>query len=457
MRSATHTGRASKIDRVSTGARQARLPHAALVSVVQVRLEVGRAVDAAALTDAVAVCNEAATFASRRAWESRTFHKFALQKTWYGSLRQAFPGLGAQAAVRVFARVAQAYANRRASKKRAHIFRPQGAVPFDARMLSFNRAERRVSVWTPRGRVTLSYTGRFEDLDAIDTLPVGECDLFQRGGRWLLQVSVTLPEPEQRAVKAFLGVDQGIANLAVTSGGAVLPSRALPGTITSNGHVRNLRERRYRQRRRLQCKNTSSARRVARRLSGRESRMMKDVNHQISKYVVREAERTGRGLALEELQGIRGRVRAHRSQRRTLHSWAFGQLIEQCQYKTRRAGIPLVMVDPAYTSQTCPLSLGGCGHTSRRNRPARGRFVCENCGLAGHADTFAAANVAERGEGSWALVNGPHATGDPAASRNTRANPPTTAAKVRRSTGNYLLSAAMRHRVDKPDPSGPGS
>ena len=52
------------------------------------------------------------------------------------------------------------------------------------------------------------------------------------------------------------------------------------------------------------------------------SRMMTDLNHQISTFVVREAERTGRGVALEDLQGIRGRVRAHRLQRRTLHNWA---------------------------------------------------------------------------------------------------------------------------------------
>ncbi|MGP3984734.1 IS200/IS605 family accessory protein TnpB-related protein [Streptomyces sp. KR80] len=150
---------------------------------------------------------------------------------------------------------------------------------------------------------------------------------------------------------------------------------------------------------------------------------MTDVNHQVSKWMVREAERTGRGVALEDLQGIRGRARAHRSQRRTLHSWAFGQLIDQCRYKTQRAGVALVMVDPAYTSQRCPPLLGGCGHVSRRNRPARGRFVCERCGLAGHADHFAGANIAERAMGVWADVNRPHATGRPAASRDHESRP----------------------------------
>ncbi|MEQ4720670.1 transposase [Nonomuraea sp. B19D2] len=241
---------------------------------------------------------------------------------------------------------------------------------------------------------------------------------------WLLQVTLTLPKPAAREpANGFLGVDQGVANLAVTSDGAVLPGPAQPGPIQGNGHVRALRARRHRQRRRLQKKGTPAARRVLRRLSGREHRMMTDLNHQISKYVVREAERTGRGIALEDLQGIRGRARAHRLQRRTLHSWAFAQNIEFTRYKAARAGIAFTLVDPAYTSQACP----ECGWTSRANRPARGHFACTRCGLAGHADHIAARNIAQRGVAGRAVVNQPHATGLPSARRDRESKPPASA------------------------------
>ncbi|MEV4110304.1 transposase [Nonomuraea sp. NPDC049695] len=237
----------------------------------------------------------------------------------------------------------------------------------------------------------------------------------------LLQVTLTLPRPRtSEPVNGFLAVDQGVANLAVTSDGAVLPGPALSGTIDGNGHVRTLRERRHRQRRRLQKKGTPAARRVLRRLSGREHRMMTDVNHQISKYVVREAERTGRGIVLEDLQGIRSRVRAHRFQRRTLHSWAFAQMIEFTRYKAVRAGVAFMLVDPAYTSQACP----ECGCVAKANRPARGRFVCTRCGLAGHADHIAARNIAQQGVAGWAAVNQPHATGLPSARRDRESEPP---------------------------------
>ncbi|MFG1686565.1 RNA-guided endonuclease InsQ/TnpB family protein [Nonomuraea sp. NPDC049269] len=323
-----------------------------------------------ALAAAVLLCNQAATVVSRLAWQHRVFTVLELHRLAYCEVRAQVAGLGAQAAVRAIARVAGAYANRRASKKRAHIFRPHGAVPYDAR---------------------------------------------------LLQVALTLPKPAVREPDhGFVGVDQGVANLAVTCDGAVLPGPALSGPIDGNGHVRTLRERRHRQRRRLQAKETAAARRVLRRLAGREHRMMTDLNHQISTFVVREAERTGRGVVLEDLQGIRGRVRVHRLQRRTLHTWAFAQQIAFTRYKADRAGIAFVLVDPAYTSQTCP----DCGHVSRANRPARGRFICTRCGLAGHADHIAARNIATRGAAGWAAINQPHATGLPSPRRDRESKPP---------------------------------
>ncbi|MEU7838128.1 transposase [Nonomuraea sp. NPDC049129] len=391
-----------------------------LPTIVQLRLTPTPA-QADSLAAAVLLCNQAATVVSRLAWQHRVFAVVELHRLAYYEVRARVAGLGAQAAVRAIARVAGAYANRRASKKRAHIFRPHGAVPYDARLMSWNRDARMVSLWTPTGRVTVTFTGRPEDLKAVDTLPVGEADLICRRGVWLLQVALTLPMPVVcEPVGGFVGVDQGVANLAVTSDGAVLPGSALPGPVGDNGHVRTLRERRHRQRRRLQRKGTSAARRVLRRLSGREHRMMTDLNHQISTFVVREAERTGRGVALEDLQGIRDRVRAHRFQRRTLHNWAFAQQITFTRYKATRAGIAFLLVDPAYTSQACP----DCGYISRANRPARGRFVCQRCGLAGHADHIAARNIATRGIAGWAAINQPHATGLPSARRDRESKPP---------------------------------
>lgn len=393
---------------------------AGLTSMVQVRLS-PTPDQAMALAAAVEVANQAATLVSRLAWRHRCFGRVALHRLAYHQVRTELPRVGAQAANLAIARVHSVYAHRHASRRRAHLFRPGGAVPYDARMLTFNREARTASIWTPTGRVSMAYAGRDADLRAIEDLPVGESDLVCRGGKWLLQVTVALPQPDQaKPVHGFLGVDQGVANLAVTSDGLVLPGKVLPGTIAGNGHVRTLRARRFRQRRRLQAKSTRSARRALRRLSGRERRMMTDVNHQITAYVVREAERTGRGIALEDLQGIRGRARADRLQRRTLHDWAFAQQAAFTRYKAARAGVAFVLVDAAYTSQRCP----SCGYVARGNRPVRDRFACLRCGFAGHADHIAAVNIARRGVDDWGTVNSPHATDLPSARRDRESKPP---------------------------------
>ncbi|GAA0265911.1 hypothetical protein GCM10009527_072690 [Actinomadura nitritigenes] len=127
------------------------------------------------------------------------------------------------------------------------------------------------------------------------------------------------------------------------------------------------------------------------------------MNHQIAKQIVADAQRTGRGIALEELGGIRERVRLRRHQRATLCTWPFHQLGNCIAYKAQRAGVPVLEVDPAYTSQTCPR----CGHVARNNRPVRDRFCCRRCGLAGAADHIAAVNVRRRARTAWAFVSMP--------------------------------------------------
>jgi IS605 OrfB family transposase len=121
----------------------------------------------------------------------------------------------------------------------------------------------------------------------------------------------------------------------------------------------------------------------------------------VSKRIVETAERTKRGIALEDLQGIRTRVRARRQQRAVLHSWSFHQLRAFISYKAARAGVKVVAVDPRNTSRRCP----ACGHTDKANRPTQATFRCVSCGCAGHADTIAAENIRVLGR---AAVMQPH-------------------------------------------------
>lgn len=61
-------------------------------------------------------------------------------------------------------------------------------------------------------------------------------------------------------------------------------------------------------------------------------------------------------------------------------------------YKTRLAGTQLILVNPAYTSQTC----NQCGHVAKENRENQADFHCVACNHRDNADTNAAKNILDR-------------------------------------------------------------
>ncbi len=327
----------------------------------------------ATLEEANGVCN----WISRQAFDSGVFGQFSLHKLVYHPAREKF-NLSAQMVVRAIAKVADSY---KVSKKKLRGFKMYGAFPYDNRILSFDLAKRQVSIWTLDGRKRIPFAcgDRAWELLQGDR---GEADLCFIRGEFYLFVACEVETPEPIDVDGALGVDLGLANIATDSDGNRYSGAAAIG----------LRERRFRQRRRLQSKGTKSAKRVLKRLSGRESRYMKDVNHSISKQLVERAQCTGRGIALEDLSDIRNRVKVRRSQRRTLHGWTFHQLGQMIGYKAALAGVPVQFVDPAYTSRTCSV----CGYVAKSNRKSQDTFLCGQCGHSAHADCNAAINIAGR-------------------------------------------------------------
>src|SRR5258706_11770311 len=163
-------------------------------------------------------------------------------------------------------------------------------------------------------------------------------------GKCILWAPWRMGDPPPADVQAFLGVDRGIVNIAVDS----------DGERHSSSHTNSIRHRHRRLRRKLQKKGTKSARRRLVRLAGQEYRFSNDTNHCISKSIVVKAQGTQRGIALEDLGGIRDRITARKSQRATLHSWAFDDLEQKIRYKPRLYAVNVVSPDPRNTSRTRP-------------------------------------------------------------------------------------------------------
>jgi putative transposase len=155
---------------------------------------------------------------------------------------------------------------------------------------------------------------------------------------------------------------------------------------------------------------TRSSRKLLRRLSGREQRFQKWLNHNISKQLVQNAKRSNSTLAFEDLTNIRQSLNQQprsKAERRRTNNWAFYQLRMFVDYKANIAGVRVVFVPPAYTSQTC----SRCHHV----HPVKGKsyrsnksFKCGHCGFEHDADINAALNIAALG----VSVNKERSSGD---------------------------------------------
>jgi putative transposase len=350
-----------------------------------------------------AACNAIAEVAFRE----HLANKIALQKIVYYAVRERF-GLSSQMTVRAIAKVVEAY--KRDTTIRP-TFRSRGALPYDERIMSWKGPEH-VSVLALDGRQLVACRfGRYQQ--ARRERLRGQADLVLRDGALYLYATLEVADVPTSDVDDFLGVDLGIVNIATDS----------DATVYTGASVEHQRRTFAHRRRNLQRRRTRSATRKLQSLRRKQARFQRDSNHCISKALVRTAKDTGRGIALEDLQGIRERVSVRRRQRARHANWAFAQLSAFVQYKAASAGVPVMLVDPRHTSQTCLV----CGHVDRANRPSQARFECIVCAFAGPADAVAACVISARARAAVMRPNvdqpvgkvaeWEHGTATPAASR----------------------------------------
>jgi len=239
---------------------------------------------------------------------------------------------------------------------------------------------------------------------------------LHKDGDYFFHLACEMDIPDKNIVDAttFMGVDVGINCLAVAS------TTDKECKFFAGGEIKNHRNIRSKERRRLQKAGgrylgTRSSMRLLQKLSGRETRFMTAMNHNVSKKLVQFAMQNEVSvIGMEDLTGIRNRTESKVSKefRYEHSSWAFRQLQGFVEYKAKEAGIAVIYVNPEFTSQTCPR----CNHISRNNRKGLA-FRCEKCGYETHADRVGAMNIEHRTrdlryilESQGGLVSPPNAT-----------------------------------------------
>ncbi|MGY2838263.1 RNA-guided endonuclease InsQ/TnpB family protein [Thermostichus sp. MS-CIW-41] len=328
-----------------------------------------------------------------------------LQSLCYYQIRARF-GLSSNLAQQVCRRLAGARKVAQQKNRPVKAFK-RGFATYDARIFSFREKDWTVSLTTVGGRERFELAiGRYQRERLAGSNPKSATLVKRKDGSYSIQICVeTEPSPPQRTGRV-LGVDLGRTDIAHTSEGDNWNGQQLNRIRDHYSRLRAVLQRKA-------SKGTRSSRRRCRqllqRLSGKERRFQAWVNHRISKAIVSRAKATNSAIALEDLTGIRERVNQQprsKAERRRANSWAFYQLRQFLEYKARAAGVSLILVPPAYTSQTCHRCLHIHPEQGKSYRSGKS-FKCGHCGWEGDADLNGANVIALLG----AVVNQPRGSG----------------------------------------------
>lgn len=208
---------------------------------------------------------------------------------------------------------------------------------------------------------------------------------------WYLHISVNkvFPGTDRSKIRAIDGHDRGLINLTTSckENGAIV--------YQSGQHVSEVKERYAKTRASLQSKGTKGAKRVLKRISGRENRMMQDKDHCISKTLVAGSKEHTLHV-FENLSGISFENLESRdaSGRYALRSWTFYSLEQKAAYKAAIRKGMILRVDPKFTSQRCP----ACGTVDKTARDRlHHKYTCKHCGRSYNDDEVAAINLRQLG------------------------------------------------------------
>ena len=360
---------------------------------IKLKLEIPATVAQEFIDAFTAACN----FASQVAFTTPRARNFVgLNRVVYTNIRSEFK-LSAQIAQSVSRMVSGKYGAIKTAKKKT-----SKPVQFNNEPVLLQGGDRqrdfgfskdgRISISTLQGRLKNVQHGFHPHLENYRTnWNLGGAYLMVRKNQVFLLVSFSKEVQEKTGLNnSVVGVDRGQINIAAVTDGTrdmLIGGRELLEKRQKYQDVKASIQKRKAQR------STSSLRKLLKRLSGRESRFAKDVDHVVSKQIVKFAVETGSPvIAMEELSGIRNTQHKSFAMKKRTNRWSFFRLEMFVKYKAEQEGLSIIKVDAKYTSQAC----SKCGHTERANRSGES-FVCKACGLVDHSDLNGARNIRLRG------------------------------------------------------------
>lgn len=219
---------------------------------------------------------------------------------------------------------------------------------------------------------------------------------------WTAKTIVFTNSPEaikRKPTGSAVGIDRGVAHTLTTSNHEHID---IPRESTENrSKYLALQRKLARQDRANEARGGRDAKFSSKRrkrtidelkkIASKEARRRQDWIQQSTTRLIHDHD----FIALEDLR-VSNMIRRGRSKcglNRAILRQNWSDFLTTLQYKAKLAGVEIVLVNPAYTSQAC----NACGHIAKENRESQAIFKCIECGHEADADVNAALNILERG------------------------------------------------------------
>ena len=253
-------------------------------------------------------------------------------------------------------------------------------IRFDPQLVKFDGDKLRISI-RPRQFVYVQlkygkYQRKFVEEWKKGKLKVGE--ITMNGEKVIIpfRKEVDLMNP-----KDWIAIDINETNVTAVS--------TNPHIIRIEHGLRTIHTTYFEIRRRIQKLSKYkpiTSKRLMKKYSGREKRKTHDLCHKIAKIIVDFAKKHNLGIIMEDLRGIRSRIKYGKILNRRLHSWNFRKLQFLIEYKAKLSRIPVVYVNPRKTSSLCPICGGKLAPNGQR------QLRCK-CGYENDRDVIARLNM----------------------------------------------------------------
>jgi IS605 OrfB family transposase len=344
------------------------------------------------LIDTIRIFSKARQYVNDVGYKKKIYNKNKLNKLTYKKIKRLYPTL--PTGLIQTARDVASESIKREKCKRPIKVKEFSSVRLDKRNLRVNLEHHLISISSVNGRKKITFQSHRLVEKYKNWKPVAGMLCYKHNKLYLnLVVEKDSPKINLGSInieKDLIGIDRGVNNILVCSNNQFFNSKNLKKIKGKYQYLKAV----------LQKKDTKSAKRHLKLLSGTEARFVSDTNHRLSKLI---ADSDFKVFVLEDLKDMKSKKNG-RIFNKKLGSWSFKQFENYLKYKCEERQKLVISVNPKYTSQTC----SHCGYKDKLNRK-RSNFKCLECGYELHSDLNASKNIAELGKSGFSrlFVNQP--------------------------------------------------